>query len=335
MFRVCITDFLAAPATLESDLLKGLATVDCLLAHHPSELLGRTDEADALIVFHETSVTSEVIARLNRCKAIVRGGVGYDNIDLEAAGARGIRVCNVPDYGVDEVADHALMLMLACSRGLVRTERSLIHSLRPWDHHAVKPVPRLVGKTMGIIGLGRIGAATALRARGLRMNVIAYDPHLRPGLDKVFGVPQVSLDTLLAQSDVVSVHTPLTPETRHIINARTLGRMKPTAILVNTARGAVVDTHALAEALATGRIAGAGIDVLPQEPPDESEPLIRLWRQRDPVVNLIVTPHTAFFSEEGCVEMRTKAAEEVARILRGEAPRNCVNPQFLNPQSLR
>jgi D-3-phosphoglycerate dehydrogenase/C-terminal binding protein len=329
MFRVCITDFLAPPATLEADLLQGLARVDCLRAQKPADLIGRVDDADALIVFHETSVPADVVATLKQCRVIVRGGVGYDNVDLHAAAARGIPVCNVPDYGVDEVADHAIMLMLACNRGLARTERALRASMRPWDHHAIMPVPRLAGLTMGIIGLGRIGSATALRARGLRMRVIACDPYLRPGLDKSFGVPLVDLDTLMAQSDVVSIHTPLTSETRTVINARTLGLMKRTALLVNTARGAVVDTHALAEALASNRIAGAGIDVLPHEPATDAEPLIRLWRQQDPVVNLIVTPHVAFYSEEGCLEMRTKAVEEVARVLRGQKPRNCVNADLL------
>jgi C-terminal binding protein len=329
MFQVYVTDHLTPPATLEEHELADLAKVGCLLAKSPKDLIETTRDADALIVFHEVSVPAEVIRGLEKCRVIVRGGVGFDNVDLRAAGAQGILVCNVPDYGVDEVADHALMLTLACNRGLARTERGLIRTLSPWEFHAVKPVPRLVGKTMGIVGLGRIGAAMALRAKSLRMNVIACDPYLRPGLDKCFGVPLVDLDTLLTQSDVVSLHTPLTEETRHLINARTLAQMKKSALLINTARGAVVDTHALADALDRGLIAGAGIDVLPQEPPDTSEPLIRLWQQSDPVVNLIITPHTAFYSEEGSVEMRSKAAQEVARVLRGERPRNCVNQEWL------
>lgn len=332
MFQVYVTDHLAPPATLEEKELQNVATVGCLLAKNPKELIGPTRDADALIVFHEVSVPASVIDTLEKCRVIVRGGVGYDNVDLKAAGQRGILVCNVPDYGVDEVADHTLMLTLACNRGLVRTERQLCRTLQPWDFHAVEPVPRLVGKTMGIVGLGRIGAAMALRSKALRMNVIAYDPYLRPGLDKCFGVPLVDLDTLLAESDVVSLHTPLTEETRHLINEKTLAKMKRTALLVNTARGAVVDTHALAAALARNQIAGAGIDVLPHEPPDGSDPLIRLWQQTNPVVNLIITPHTAFYSEEGSVEMRTKAAQEVARVLRGQAPRNCVNQEWLKPR---
>lgn len=183
---------------------------------------------------------------------------------------------------------------------------------------------------MGIVGCGRIGSATALRAQALRMKVLVYDPYLRPGIDKALGVTQVSLEHLLKLSDVVSLHTPLTEETRHIINERTLRLMKKTALLVNTARGAVVDTEALARALDAGGIAGAGIDVLATEPPHQDMGLIRLWREdRNPPVNLVITPHTAYFSAAGFDEMRTKGAAELARVLRGEPPLNCVNTHFL------
>ncbi len=330
MFQVIITDHVEPPAALEVRELASIAQVNCLLAPNTAALVGRVEDADALIIFHEVTITKEIIAGLRKCRVIVRGGVGYDNVDLKAAGDRGIFVCNVPDYGVDEVADHAVMLTLACNRGMARSERTLRRSLVPWGFQAIEPVQRLAGKTMGIVGFGRIGSATALRAKAMRMRVIAYDPYLRPGLEKSFGVELVDLDTLLAQSDVVSLHTPLTDETRGLINARTLSKMKRTALLVNTARGAMVDTAALAEALTAGTISGAGIDVLPHEPATTSEPLIRLWQQDDPVINLIVTPHTAFFSDAGAEEMRSKAAQEVARVLRGEAPKNCVNREFLN-----
>jgi len=267
---------------------------------------------------------------LEECRIIVRCGVGFDSVDIQAAGAMGIPVCNVPDYGVDEVADHAIGLMLACSRGLVRVERTVRFSLAPWDKRAVGFVPRLAGLTMGIVGLGRIGGATALRAKAFKMRVIACDPYLRPGLEKVLGVQMVDLPTLLAESDVVSLHTPLTEETRNLMDARALARMKPTAFLINTARGAVVDVAALADALSAGRLAGAGIDVLPSEPPTTDLPLIKLWQaQSEPFVNLIITPHVAFYSEAGMVEMRVKAAQEIRRALRAEPLLNCVNKEFL------
>ena len=249
---------------------------------------------------------------------------------IHAAGERGIAVCNVPDYGVDEVADHAIGLMLACNRGLILAERRLRKSMKPWNYHAVEPVFRLSEATMGVIGLGRIGTATALRAKAMKMRVLACDPYVSPGIEKSLGVERVDLDTLLAESDVASLHVPLNDETRGMIDAAALSRMKKHAILVNTSRGAVVDVDALAAALREGRIAGAGIDVLPNEPPAVTEPLIELWRaDQDPPVNLAVTPHSAFYSEAGMVEMRIKAAQEIRRVLQGEPPRSCVNAEFL------
>lgn len=330
MFSVVITDYLTPPPAIEERLLAGLATVECLEAKSAEQLVGRVDDADALIVFHEVTVPRKIIANLTRCRAIVRCGTGYDQIDLTAAAERSIPVCNVPDYGVDEVADHALALMLACNRRLLQAERGLRETLAPWNYLAVQTIFRLAGATLGIIGLGRIGTAMAMRAKGLRMRVLACDPYLRSGMDKAVGVTLVDLDTLLAESDVVSLHVPLTDETRNMIDTAALSRMRRQAILVNTARGAVVDTVALAAALEEGRIAGAGIDVLPAEPPDANDPLVRMWRRaREQPVNLVLTPHTAFYSEAGLVEMREKAAQEVARILCGQTPKNCVNAHLL------
>lgn len=336
MNKVVVTDYLAPPADLEQKELEGLAEVHCLQARSNDELRGRLADADAIIVFHEITLPAGLIAEAARCRIIVRCGVGFDAVDLRSAGARGVPVCNVPDYGVDEVADHAIGLMLACNRGFLRAERLVRHSLKPWNKAAAGSVQRLAGQTMGIVGLGRIGSAVALRAKAFKMRVLACDPYLRPGLEKVLGVTLVDLPTLLAESDVVSVHTPLNEETRHLIDARALARMKPTATLINTSRGAVVDTDALADALRSGRLAGAGIDVLPIEPPPATMPLIKLWQQTsDPFVNLVITPHTAFYSDAGLVEMRQKAAQEIGRALRGEPLRNCVNAEFLTPGKRR
>ncbi len=330
MFRTCLTDYIQPPLTIEETALAGLSRVDCLLARRPGDVVERGADADALIVFHEVAIPSTVVEALQRCRVIVRAGAGYDNVDLAAAGRRGIAVCNVPDYGVDEVADHAIGLMLACNRGLLLAERRLRHRLEPWNYLAVAPQIRLAGATMGIIGLGRIGTATALRAKALRMRVLACDPYIPAGIDKALGVEMADLDALLRDSDVVSLHVPLTDETRGMIDAAALAKMKPTAILVNTSRGPVVDVDALAHALEQRRLAGAGIDVLPAEPPTGDMPLIRLWQQdHDPPINLAITPHTAFYSEGALVEMRRKAAEEVARVLRGQPPRNCVNRHHL------
>jgi C-terminal binding protein len=330
MFNVVVTDYLSPPADIETRELNGLAQVNCLRARKATELTGKLKDADAIIVFHEIKLAADLIHETERCRLIVRCGVGFDAVDIRAAGEKGIPVCNVPDYGVDEVADHSIGLMLACNRGIIRAERKGRFSFDAWDRSVVGSVPRLAGMTMGIVGLGRIGGATALRAKAFKMRVIAYDPYLRPGTEKVLGVEMVDYETLLRQSDVVSLHTPLTDETRHIVDARALAMMKPTALLINTARGAVVDIDALADALKAGKIAGAGIDVLPTEPPNEEMALIKLWQAKDgQFVNLIITPHVAFFSNAGLIEMRLKAAQEIGRGLRGERLRNCVNEQFL------
>ena len=335
MFKVVITDLVVPPAEPEETILGGLAKVECLQARSIDELKGRVDDADAIILFHEVAMTAEVIDRLEKCRVIVRGGVGYDAVDFRRAAERAIPVCNVPDYGVDEVADQAIGMMIALNRGFLKVERGLKDSLEPWDCRAVQPVKRLSGATLGIVGLGRIGQATAQRARAMQMKIIAYDPYLRPGTEKVFGVEMVSFDELLLRSDVVSLHAPLTEETDGLIDSDALSKMKPNTILVNTSRGSVVDTAALVQALRSGNISGAGIDVLPIEPPREDEPLIELWRESNETnVNLILTPHTAFYSAEAMLEIRTKTAMEVARALRGEKLVNCVNSQWL-PDEVR
>ena len=330
MHKVYLTDYMGPPVTIEEQELGGIARVQCLQATSVDELIGKVNDAAGLIVFHQVSIPRRVIDVLDRCRVIVRCGVGFDNVDLPAAGQRGIYVCNVPDYGVDEVADHTIALLLACNRGLLRAERRLRDTMSPWDYRAIAPVFRLSEATMGIVGLGRIGTATALRAKALKMRVLACDPYVRDGVDKAVGVQMVDLDTLLAASDVVSLHVPLTEETRNLIDGGALAKMKPNALLINTARGAVVDTDALAAALRSGQIAGAGIDVLPLEPPEATMPLIQLWREpSDPVVNLVITPHAAFYSQAGQTEMRAKAAREIARVLTGQKPRNCVNETYL------
>lgn len=332
MHRVVITDCLEAPAQIEEATLQGLATVDCLMAKSIDGLRGKLADADAIILYHEVTLPNDILNECEHCQVIVRGGVGYDNIDIQAAGERGIVVCNVPDYGVDEVADHAIGSMLALIRGFIIADRRLrkATTLLPWDRHDIGPVRRLSQTTMGIIGCGRIGAATALRAKALKLRVLVHDPYLRPGIEKVLGVENVSLNDLLTNSDIVSLHTPLTDETRHLINAERLAQMKPDAYLINTSRGAVVDTAALATTLKSGHLAGAAIDVLEEEPPLASDPLVALWQSDpNPLINLMITPHTAYFSEAGLIEIREKSSAEIARVLRGESPHNVVNQEWL------
>jgi C-terminal binding protein len=328
-FKVPITDYIAPPAVFEEKVLSDIAEVICLQQIGEAALEGKIEDADALLVFHTVKISGASIRRLKKCRGIVRCGVGVDNVDLTAAGEKGIYVCNVPDYGVDEVADHAMALMLACARGLRFTEHRLRKNMAPWSIRVLQSLQRLAGATFGVIGLGRIGTAAAMRAKAFRMRVVACDPYIPDGMDKALDVTLMPLDELMAVSDVVSVHTPLTEETLRIVGAPQLAKMKPHAILINTARGKCVDVQALTESLRAGKIGGAGLDVLPDEPPEVNEPIVKLWQQDEPLINLLITPHSAFYSEHSLEEMRVKAAGEVRRILLGERPHNVVNREFL------
>ena len=291
---------------------------------------------DAIVSWHEIRVDPAFIATLKKCRIIVRAGVGFDQIDLPAAAAAGIPVCNTPDYGTSEVADHAIGLMLALRRGIVSYHQHLVADpVGGFDYSVAPLVSRLRGRTFGIVGLGRIGIATALRAKAFGMSVVAYDPLVSRGTEIAVGVQRVeSLAEVLAMSDVVSLHCPLTPETRGMINATTLAGMKKDAIIVNTARGGIIDIAALLEALRQGRIAGAGLDVLPIEPPRPDDELARLYRgAADPMIGnrLIVTPHAAWSSPDSVADARRLSVETAMLYLRDGRLRNLVNA----PQTLR
>lgn len=327
-FKVVVTDFICDALETERRLLGELADVIALDALHETDLQGRIEDAEAVMLYHCLSLTRATIDRLTRCKLIVRCGVGVDNVDRVAARERGIAVANVPDYGTEEVADSAIGLMLSLARGISVMNSRLREGIGPWSYTQAAPLYRLRGRVFGIVGLGRIGTATALRAKAFGMNVVFHDPYKPDGYDKALGVRRVeSLRELLTASDVVSLHCPLTEETRHLINPMTLAQMKPGAYLVNTARGAVVRTADIPEAIASGRLAGAAIDVLEQEPPSPDDPLLKAWR--DPAHpayhRVLVNPHLAFYSQEGLMDMRIKGSEACRRALLGEPLRNVVN----------
>lgn len=291
---------------------------------------------DAILVFHAVPwYTEEFIAKLDNCKIIVRAGVGYDNLDLKAAGAAGIICCNVPDYGTNEVADHAIGLMLSMIRKIpVLNEKIRVGG---WHYDLAGPLPRLWNRNFSIIGLGRIGTATAIRAKAFGLNVCFYDPFLPDGVDKALGITRYyNLDDMLAAADIVSFHPPLTDETAGMADGEFFAKMKPNGFLINTARGGVIDIPALAEALRSGRLRGAALDLWPMEPPPDDDPLITAFRAGEPWVadRLVLTPHSAFLSEEGMRELRVNGALEVQRALMGQAPRNCVNIDALvNPRA--
>jgi D-3-phosphoglycerate dehydrogenase len=285
-------------------------------ARTEAEYLERCGEADALLVQYG-AVTRRVLEGLPRLRVVVRYGVGVDGIDLEAATDHGVPVVNVPDYGTDEVANHAVALLLALARKLARLDRQTRSGA--WDVFRVGPVTRLAGQTVGIVGCGRIGSAVARKLGGFDLRLLGCDPHITTVPP---GVQPVAFERLVNESDYVTIHCPLTAETRHLFDAESLGWMRPTAVLINTARGGIVDTAAVVDALREGLLAGAGLDVLEEEPLDPASPLLRMEQ-------VIVTPHAAWYSEEGRSDLKRRAAEEAVRVLRGERPRHCVNPDAL------
>ena len=279
------------------------------------ELIDNCRAADALLVEY-ARITRPVIESLERCKVIVRYGVGYDNLDVEAASACRIWACNVPDYSIDEVSDHALALLLALGRKIVAFNAGA--RAGRWDINPGKPVFRLQNQTLGVLGYGRIGAALGRKAAGIGMRVLAHDPYLSEAQIAERGAKSASFEAVLHESDFVSVHSPLTSETHHLINERSLALMKPTAFLINTSRGPLIDSDALACAIGAGTIAGAGLDVLEREPISADHPLLGLE-------NVILTPHIGYYSEESFVDLKTRAAEEVVRVLQGGRPKNPLN----------
>ncbi len=272
-------------------------------------------------------------AKLERCRIVVTPKVGFDNIDLAAWGKLGIPVCNVPDYGTMEVADHAIALMLTLMKGTAFHTEELKTDPRGKWRPALNPFGRrLSACTFGIVGLGRIGTATALRAKAFGMDVVFHDPYLPNGVDLAIGVRRVdSLTELMAQSDVVSVHAPLGNETRKLVGRDAFAAAKPGLILVNTARGEIVDLDALDTAMRNDQIRAAGLDVLPEEPANPAHPLIAAFAANEEWIRhrLILTPHSAFCTPESVYDMRAKGAEVAGTYLRGGRLMNCVNAQFL------
>jgi len=319
--RIVVIDWLAAPQSdpepqVEREVVGDAAEVLPVLCNGDTDFTDVVFGAHAIITWHNSPVTEAGIARLRNCRAIIRNGVGYDSVDLEAARRRGIAVCNVPDYGTEEVADHAIALALALCRQLFPLDAEA--KRLGWNIRVTPKLRRLRELTFGIVGLGRIGTATALRAKALGFKVRFYDPYVVNGYDKAVGVPRErSLEALLRASDVLSLHCPLNKETRHLIAERELSLMKPSAFIVNTARGAVIKKTAILEALRAERLAGAGLDVI------EDEPLKTAEEAATP--NLIATCHAAFASVESKLEMRRTSARIARAAVLGEPLENVVN----------
>ena len=298
----------------------GKIDADLLLAKgtKPEAILLVAKNADAVLTTY-AKVTAEMIPQLSRCRIISRFGIGVDNVDITSATKKGIVVTRVPDYCLDEVSDHAMALLLALARK-IPFSNARTHG-GTWEMKAVVPIHRLRGKVLGLVAFGQIPQLVAPKAQAFGMRVVAYDPYISSEILSRANVQRVEFEELLGISDYVSIHTPLLPNTHHLFNADSFRRMKPSAYLINTARGPIVDEVALAAALDEKQIAGAALDVMENEPPNGS-PL--LGRE-----NVILTPHTSFYSEESLVDLQIKASEEVVRVLSGESPRNPVNPEVI------
>lgn len=319
-FRVVITDcdFDMPPVIEQAELDPIGAELVVEQCFTEDALIEKVADADGLLEQY-APITARVVDVLERCKVIVRYGTGMDPIDVAAASAKGIVVCNVRDYQIGEVADHTMGLLLSLARFIVVYNDSVRAGV--WDATRVaEPMERIEGQTLGLIGLGQTAQAVAARARAFGLRLVGHSPRAPDSAFEAAQVERVPLDDLLEQSDFVSVHTPLRAQTFHLIGEAEIDAMKSTAFLVNTARGAVVDNAALAQALKDGRLAGAGLDVTEEEPLPMDSPLRE-------APNLIVTPHGGFYSKTSINILRREAAAEVARVLRGEPPKSLFEPE--------
>ncbi len=289
-------------------------------------------KADGMAIMHY-AVSGRDLERFPRLKVIVRMGVGVDKLDRAAAEKRNVLICNVPDYGTTEVADHAMALVLALRRGIVLYHERMRENAMRWELAKEEPIRRLGIQTFGIIGLGRIGTAVALRARAFGFRVFFYDPFLPNGVELALGINRAkSLEALLQETDTLSIHAPLTPETRGMLGRSQLSLLKKGAVVVNTARGPIIDLDALLAALREGHIAGAGIDVVPVEPPVEPYPeILRAYRAKEKGLEgrLIITPHAAWLTRQSEHDTRTKAAETMRAALLTNRPQNVITPQMI------
>jgi lactate dehydrogenase-like 2-hydroxyacid dehydrogenase len=332
-YTVLFPDSRAADLDIEQAVAPNdLVLLNARKRHFEEIELADWERSDA-IVTARLPIDEKAIAHLKRTRIVVRHGVGFDIVDLEACGKAGIAVCNVPDYGTTEVADAAIAHMLTFARGTAMHDAALHADLKGAWVQTMNPVSRrLRGAYFGVIGLGRIGTAAALRARAFGMDVAFYDPLLPNGAELAFGFTRArKLDELLRRADVISIHAPLTRETRNMIDAAAVAEMKPGAYLINTARGPICNTGALLEGLRSGKLAAVGLDVLPREPATLDDPLVAAWHANEPWIRgrVLLNPHSGFYSPDSFADLRRKAMETAYFYLRDGRLENCVNAEHL------
>ncbi len=320
MGQVVIADYWFENTDEERRIIEGaghtLRTYHCKTE---DELIQAARDADVLIV-QFAKVTDRVIRSLKRCKCIVRYAIGVDVIDVEAATKRNIYVCNVPDYCIDEVSNHAIAMLLSLSRKLPQVSESVKNG--SWDYRKVQPVSKMLGRTLGVIGFGRIGARVSDKMSNFGVDIVTCDPWIHDERSLQHRAHKVDLETLLRTSDYISLHVPLDKQTYHLLDDAQFALMKKGVILINTSRGPVINEEALVRALDDGIVAGAGMDVFEKEPLPMDSPL----RKRE---NVILTPHFAWYSDESVTTLQKSAAREAVRVLNGEPPKNLINKSIL------
>ncbi len=323
--KVVVTDYIEPDLDWEAGEMaaRGVEFAAHQLKFRPDEEVIAAVRDATVIVVNMVKFSAEIVGKLERCCRIIRHGAGYDNVDLAACTERGIAVAYCPDYCMDEVAEQAISLIFACARQVPQSRRILDDSIARgrWDFTPLAKCYRMAGKTLGIVGCGRIGGCLYRKLEHFGFErILVCDPYLSARRKSELGISTFPLEEVLRQSDFVTLHTPLNEETRHLINASTLALMKPTAYLVNTSRGPMVDVEALAAALRDGVIAGTGIDVYDKEPPGDDYPLLGLE-------NAILTPHLSWYSEDAAWTIRRKIVEDIDLALAGRPPRFCVNKE--------
>ena len=325
-YKVMMTDYAWPSVEPERQVLEEVGA-ELIVAESgtEAEFIDLAPQVDGILTCW-LHVTTAVVEAAQQCKVIGRCGIGLDNIDVETATALGMVVTNVPAYCIDEVSDHTMALLLSCARKISLLDRTIKNG--DWTRDVGPPMRRIRGQKLGIVGFGKIGKAIVPKAKAFGLEVLIYSPRATDQIAAEHGVTLVDFPELLTESDFITIHAPLNPETEEIFDADAFRRMKPTAHILNTSRGGIIDTGALYDALTTGEIEGAGLDVLAEEPPQSDEPLLALD-------NAVLTPHAAFTSEESTYDLEVTAAAEVARVLTGQMPESVVNPEVLSSPVLR
>lgn len=330
---VLIPDRLEPPADIEKEVFGEDASIYTPEASDPSDISDSLwASADVVLAWHDLNFDRNLLSKLESCRVLVRVGVGFDNIDLEAAGEMGIAICNVPDYGTNDVADHTMSLMLSLWRGVPYYNDRFKRSSDGWTWDSGISMRRLTNARLAIIGLGRIGTAVARRAKAFGIEVVVYDPYVPDGYEKSLGIERTrTLEDAISTADIVTFHTPLTDETRGMADQKFFDMLADDVVIINTARGELIELDALHAALKSGSVRAAGLDVVEQEPPERDHPLIAAWSEEREWIQgrLQLTPHAAFYCEEALEEMRRKAALTGYEFIEGGNLRNCVNKEYL------